>query len=399
VLKGKHIVIGITGSIAAYKIPFLVRMLIKEGAEVQVIMTPVAKDFVTPLTLSTLSLKPVIIDPFSDRDGTWNNHVELGQWADLVLFAPVTANTLGKMAHGIADNFLVTAYLSAKCPVMIAPAMDLDMYAHPSTKRNIEILRSYGNLIIEPQVGELASGLTGPGRLEEPGEIFAIIERFFRKKDQLAKKKVLITAGPTQESIDPVRYISNRSSGLMGLALAKEAVERGATVTLISGPLTATIPPDNMRHIGVTTAHEMHDECMKHAGDSDIIIMAAAVADFTPLKPSEKKLKKNEMDGFIELQRTVDILAALGASKRSDQLLVGFALETDQEIKNALLKLRTKNLDFIVLNSLQDSGAGFGTSTNKVTIIDKNGRQHPGTLKSKTAVAEDIFNIILDRTE
>lgn len=386
--------IGITGSIAAYKIPFLVRLLVREGAVVQIIMTPKAADFITPLTLSTLSQRPVIIDAFKTGTGEWNNHVELGQWADLMVFAPVTANTLGKMVNGIADNFVVTAYLSAKCPVFIAPAMDLDMYQHPSTKRNIEVLSSYGNRIIEPQVGELASGLTGPGRMEEPQIIVEIIKDHFSKQSRQLKKKVLITAGPTHENIDPVRFISNKSTGKMGFSLANEAARRGADVTLITGPTHLVTTRPGIHTIRVENAAQMHEECMKTASQSDIIIMAAAVGDYTPAAFSKSKIKKKSAKLTLELLPTPDILKAIGQQKTKNQILVGFALETDQEIENAQQKLKDKRLDFIVLNSLKDEGAGFGHDTNKVTIIDRYLRIHQGVLKSKDEVASDIIDLI-----
>jgi phosphopantothenoylcysteine decarboxylase/phosphopantothenate--cysteine ligase len=394
-LAGKKIVIGITGSIAAYKIPLLVRLLIKEGAEVQVIMTPAAVDFVTPLTLSTLSGRPVIIEPFKSGTGEWNSHVETGLWADAMIFAPVTANTIGKMVNGIADNFVVTAYLSAKCPVFIAPAMDLDMYLHPSTQRNIDVLRVYGNQIIEPQVGELASGLTGPGRMEEPDAILTRLNNYFNHAEDLAKKKVLITAGPTYERIDPVRFIGNFSSGKMGFALAMEAADRGAEVILITGPTNLTAQHKNIKRINVTTADEMHRQCLENSGSADTIIMAAAVADYKPVNESSEKIKKEKGRPVIELEMTTDILADLGRHKQPNQVLVGFALESDQELVNAEKKLKTKNLDFIVLNSLNDSGAGFGYDTNKVTILKRNGDIVHGTLKSKQEVARDILDSIL----
>jgi phosphopantothenoylcysteine decarboxylase / phosphopantothenate---cysteine ligase len=394
-LKGKKIVIGITGSIAAYKIPFLVRLLIREGASLRVIMTPSAVSFVTPLTLSTLSKANVIIDPFKEATGEWNNHVELGSWADAMVFAPVTANTLGKMANGIADNFLVTAYLSAKCPVFIAPAMDLDMYNHPSTQKNIAVLRSYGNTIIEPQTGELASGLSGPGRMEEPDAILQHLRFFFDRKKDFSGKKILVTAGPTFEAIDPVRYIGNRSSGLMGFSIAEEAFRRGAEVTLISGP-TQLAPSDlGIRYKQVVSAEEMHQACKKHFIHSDITIMAAAVADYTPSVVSPVKLKKKDKSLILELKKTTDILAELGTKKRKDQILVGFALESGDGLKNAGIKLKQKNLDLIVLNSVDDKGAGFEVSTNKVTILDKKGIVHAGEVKDKRAVAADILDILI----
>jgi phosphopantothenoylcysteine decarboxylase/phosphopantothenate--cysteine ligase len=392
--EGKKIVIGITGSIAAYKIPLLVRLLVRENAEVKVIMTPAAADFVTPLTLATLSNNPVIIEPFNKETGSWNNHVELGRWADAMVFAPVTANTLGKMVNGIADNFAVTAYLSAKCPVFIAPAMDLDMYKHPATQRSIEYLRSYGNIIIEPQVGELASGLTGPGRLEEPEKIFQILKDYFRKSTNLSKKKVLVTAGPTYEKFDPVRFIGNYSSGLMGISLANEAALRGALVTLITGPTHLTDIHAGIHCVHVESADEMHAACLSEFPDSDIILMAAAVADYKPVKTHPSKVKKNSGNLLLELMPTPDILADLGKKRQEKQILAGFALETNNETGNAIAKLKAKNLDYIILNSLNDQGAGFGHKTNKVTIFDREGRIIPIGLKSKQEVASEILDLI-----
>jgi len=394
-LKGKKIVIGITGSIAAYKIPLLIRLLIKEEALVRVIMTLTAKDFVTPLTLATLSLNPVIVEPFDPENGNWNNHVDLGQWADLMLFAPVTANSLGKMAHGIADNFVITAYLSAKCSVFIAPAMDLDMYHHQSTQRNIELLLSYGNTIIEPQVGELASGLSGPGRLEEPEKILQIIKTHFQTKKDFIKKKILITAGPTYEKIDPVRFIGNYSSGRMGFSLAEEAASRGAEVLLIAGPTQLSTFQKGITTIKVESAEEMYQACMKNADQADIIIMAAAVADYKVKYPHTKKIKKGEVPRQIDLVPTPDILKSIGQKKRKNQIIIGFALETENEIENAQKKLKAKNLDFIVLNSTKEPGAGFNTLTNKVDIIDNKGNVIFGTLKSKKDVASDILETII----
>jgi phosphopantothenoylcysteine decarboxylase/phosphopantothenate--cysteine ligase len=398
-LKGKKIVIGITGSIAAYKIPYLVRLLIKEGAEVRIIMTPAAVDFVTPLTLATLSQKGVIIEPFKASSGEWSNHVELGYWADLMIFAPVTANTLGKMVNGIADNFVVTAYLSAKCPVFIAPAMDMDMYNHPSTQKNITVLKSYGNIILEPQVGELASGLSGPGRMEEPEEILALVHKHFGKSLELSKKKVLVTAGPTYERIDPVRFIGNFSSGKMGFAIAREAANRGAEVTLITGPTSLNSNHPLITRIDVESADAMYDACMGKARQADIIIMAAAVADYTPEKVSQGKIKKSGSSMSLELVATKDILKELGSLKKPKQILVGFALETSNGLASAKKKLKDKNLDFIVLNSLEDKGAGFGGDDNKVTIISKAGKVNYGELKSKAGVASDILDIISRKTK
>lgn len=391
-LNGKKIVIGITGSIAAYKVPFLVRLLVKEGAEVRVIMTPSATDFVTPLTLATLSRNDVIFHPFDKETGSWNSHVELGIWADLMIFAPVTACTLGKMAHGIADNFLITAYLSAKCPVFIAPAMDLDMYLHPSTQKNIEILRSFGNTILEPQTGELASGLSGPGRMEEPENILKAVSTFFLQKNRLKGRKILITAGPTQENIDPVRFIGNRSSGRMGFALAEEAASRGGEVTLITGPVHIKTNHPSIKTVHVTSADEMFERCLEYAGKSDLIIMSAAVADFKPASAAPGKIKKSLQTRNIELIPTRDILAALGKSKKPGQILAGFALETENEVVNATAKLKKKNLDLIVLNSLKDKGAGFEGETNKVTLIPRSGKMTRGSLKNKSEVASDILD-------
>lgn len=396
-LKGKKIVVGITGSIAAYKIPFLVRLLVKSEAEVRVIMTPAAKDFVTPLTLATLSGNAVISGPFNAENGEWNNHVELGQWADVMIFAPVTANTLSKMAHGTADNFVITAYLSARCPVFIAPAMDMDMFAHPSTQNNIDILRSHGNFIIEPQVGDLASGLSGPGRLEEPEKILYIVREHFTRKPDLSKKKVLVTAGPTHEPIDPVRFLGNRSTGKMGFALADEAASRGAQVTLVAGPTNMSLLQPGIRRIDVETAEQMYDVCMAEAPAADLIIMAAAVSDYTCVHPSARKLKKSTEPFRLELKATPDILKELGHRKKKSQVLVGFALETDHELENAKNKLDTKKLDYIVLNSLNDKGAGFGVGTNRVTIIDRTGKAYPGTLKNKPEIAAEIIDFLVTK--
>ncbi|MCX6250760.1 MAG: bifunctional phosphopantothenoylcysteine decarboxylase/phosphopantothenate--cysteine ligase CoaBC [Bacteroidetes bacterium] len=397
-LKGKRIVIGITGGIASYKIPFLIRLLIKEGVDIRVIMTPAATNFVTPLTLSALSRNPVIVDPFKEATGEWNSHVELGTWADLMIFAPVTANTLGKMAHGIADNVLVTSYLSAKCPVYLAPSMDLDMYNHPTTKKNIETLLSNGNLIIEPQVGELASGLSGPGRMAEPEMILQKIHDFFSTKNDLAGKNVLVTAGPTHEKIDAVRFIGNYSTGLMGFSLANEAAARGAKVTLIAGPSQHSFVNPAIIKVDVVTAEEMYKACMAVSPDMDIIIMSAAVADFTFPDPFAGKLKKTGNKISLDLIPTKDILSELSQRKRKKQILAGFALECDNELINAKEKLKNKNLDFIILNSLNDENAGFGYPTNKVTIIHKSGRIINGVLKDKKDVAKDIINAILSKS-
>jgi phosphopantothenoylcysteine decarboxylase/phosphopantothenate--cysteine ligase len=397
-LKGKKIVIGITGSIAAYKIPLLTRLLVREGADVRIIMTPAAREFVTPLTLSTLSKHPVIIDPFDAGTGEWNSHVELGQWANVMILAPVTANTLGKMAHGIADNFFVTAYLSAKCPVFIAPAMDLDMIAHPTTRQNISILAGFGNIIIEPRAGELASGLSGPGRLEEPEEILQIIRNHFAARKPLDKKKVLVTAGPTHEKMDPVRFLGNYSTGTMGFAIAREAAARGAMVTLIAGPVNLDTPDPSIRRIDVVNAADMHAACMKEAPEADIMVMAAAVADYTFNRTYPDKIKKTAAPLKIELTPTTDILKEVGLRKQPGQVLVGFALETTNGLANARKKLIAKNLDFIVLNSLKEKGAGFGPGTNKISIISKNGAVYRGKLLDKTLVAGEILDFIIKNT-
>ena len=390
VLNGKHIVLGVTGSIAAYKAAFLVRLLIKKGAEVQVVMTPAAKEFITPLTLSTLTRKPVVSEFFDRRDGSWNSHVDLGQWADAMLIAPCTASTIGKMASGVADNMLITTYYSMKAPVFIAPAMDLDMYRHPVTQHNLETLKSIGNIIIEPASGELASQLVGKGRMQEPDEIVAALEEYFTKQAQLSKKKVLITAGPTYEQIAPVRFIGNWSTGKMGFALAEECAQRGAEVTLIAGPVSLTTEHPNIKRIDVKSAHQMYEAAMQNFPDSDAAILCAAVADFTPAVTSDTKIKRKG-DMTITLKPTEDIAAALGAIKRPDQRMVGFALETDHEADNAQGKLERKNLDFIVLNSLNDKGAGFGYDTNKVTLIDRKGSQEL-PLQSKKNVAKAIID-------
>jgi phosphopantothenoylcysteine decarboxylase/phosphopantothenate--cysteine ligase len=393
-LKGKKIIIGITGSIAAYKIPFLVRLLVREDAMVRVIMTPSATSFVTHLTLSTLSRSNVIVDPFKESTGEWNNHVELGSWADVMVFAPVTANTLGKMARGIADNFLVTAYLSAKCPVFIAPAMDLDMYNHPSTQENIRILRSYGNMIIEPQVGELASGLSGPGRMEEPENILAQLRFFFEREQDFSGQTILVTAGPTFEAIDPVRFIGNHSSGLMGFSIAEEASSRGARVILVSGPTHLLMDNPGINFVKVVSAAEMYQACTNSFPSADIVIMAAAVADYTPTEVSRVKIKKKEKIISLGLKKTTDILEELGKRKKKNQLLIGFALESGDGMKNAIGKLKKKNLDLVILNSLDDKDSGFEVTTNKVTIIGRKGILLAGELKDKRAVAADILDII-----
>lgn len=393
-LKGKHIVVGVTGSIAAYKTASLVRLLVKEGAEVKVVMTPLAKAFITSLTLATLSKNPIMVDFYDPENGDWNSHVSMGLWADLYLVAPATANTMGKMAAGIADNLLLTTYLSAKCPVMIAPAMDLDMYRHPATQKNMEILRSYGNLIIEPEEGELASGLSGKGRMAEPEEIVEQIRNFFARTEELRGKKVLLTAGPTYEQIDPVRFIGNHSTGKMGFALAEELAKRGAEVTLVAGPVRLKTTRTSIRRVDVVSAAEMYEAVMQEALSADIVISCAAVADFTPKEKSGVKLKRGNESLCIELLPTRDIAAELGKKKKAGQLLVGFALETNDEECNALLKLKKKNLDLIVLNSLRDEGAGFGVDTNKVTLIDRSEKIEVLDLKLKSEVAADIVDRI-----
>lgn len=389
-LKGKHIILGITGSIAAYKAALLARLLVKEGAEVQVVMTALAKEFITPLTMVTLTKKPILVDFYNPENGDWNSHVDLGLWADLMLIAPATANTIGKMASGIADNLLLTTYLSAKCPVVVAPAMDLDMYRHSATQRNLAVLRSFGNVIIEPEDGELASGLTGKGRMEEPENIVRLLERYFTAQAEFAGKKVLITAGPTYEKIDPVRFIGNYSTGKMGFALAEEFARRGAEVVLVAGPVTLTTGHPSIRRVDVESAAEMYAEVIPAAADCDIIVSCAAVADFTPEEKAVSKIKREGKNLCLKLQPTQDIAAELGKRKKEGQLLVGFALETDDEQCNAFQKLKKKNLDLIVLNSLKDEGAGFGGDTNKVTMIDRREHIQEYALKSKREVACDI---------
>lgn len=390
-MKGKKIVLGITGSIAAYKAAVLTRGLIKKGAEVQIVITPAGKEFITPITLSALTSKPVISEFFAQRDGTWHSHVDLGLWADAMVIAPATASTIGKMAHGIADNMLVTTYLSMKAPVFIAPAMDLDMFAHPSTQHNLDILRSYGNHIIEPASGELASHLVGKGRMEEPEKIIEVLEAFFSRRQDLQGKKVMITAGPTYEKIDPVRFIGNYSSGKMGYALAEACAERGAEVTLVSGPVNREVIHPNIKRINVESAAEMYQAAIENYEDADAGILCAAVADFTPEVTAEQKIKREKDDLILRLKPTQDIAAALGKQKRPEQRLVGFALETNDEVSHAQDKLKRKNFDFIVLNSLNDKGAGFRCDTNKIAIIDRDGiTAYP--LKPKTEVATDIID-------
>ena len=378
-LKGKHIILGITGSIAAYKAAYIIRALVKKGAEVQVVITPAGKEFITPLTLSTLSSHPVISEFFSNRDGTWNSHVDLGLWADAMLVAPATASTIGKMANGIADNMLVTTYLSCKAPVFVAPAMDLDMFAHPSTRQNLDRLRLFGNRIIEPAEGELASHLVGKGRMEEPDKIVAVLEDFFASQTRLEKKKIVITAGPTYEKIDPVRFIGNYSSGKMGFALAEACAEQGAEVTLIAGPVSLTVVHPNIKRIDVESAEEMYQAAITAFPEADE-------------QASEKTKRETKGEMSLRLVPNKDIAASLGAIKRENQILVGFALETNNEMAHAEGKMKRKNLDFIVLNSLKDAGAGFRCDTNKITIIDKEGGTIAYPLKSKQEVAVDIVN-------
>jgi phosphopantothenoylcysteine decarboxylase/phosphopantothenate--cysteine ligase len=392
VLKGKKILLGITGSIAAYKSVLLVRLLVKAGAEVKVIMTDRAKDFVSPLTFATLS-KNKVLSALFEAD-SWANHVMLARWADAILVAPASCNTLAKMANGVCDNLLIAVYLSSKSPVIIAPAMDEDMWLHPSTKKNIEKLTQFGNHFLPVNTGELASGLTGEGRMAQPEEMIKYLENFFKRKHDLAGKKALVTAGPTHEAIDPVRFISNHSSGKMGLALANELAKRGAQVQLILGPSNIK-PHDQIEVKNVVSADEMYKECMKNFQTYDIVIMAAAVADYSPIKVSAQKIKKKSEGFSLELKRTKDILLEAGKRKNSHQLLIGFALETNNEKENALKKLAQKNADFIILNSTNDEGAGFGLDTNRITIFDKNKKEYKFPAKPKKEVAEDIVNLII----
>ena len=390
-LKGKKIVLGITGSIAAYKACQIIRLLVKAGAEVQVVITPAGKEFITPITLSALTQKPVISEFFAQRDGTWHSHVALGLWADAMLIAPCTASTLGKMAHGVADNMLITTYLSMKAPVFVAPAMDLDMYAHPTTQQNLDTLRSFGNHIIEPQSGFLASGLEGKGRMEEPEKIVEVLDTFFSTSLPLTGKNILITAGPTYEKIDPVRFIGNYSSGKMGFALAEECARRGAHVTLVAGPVAIQAKHENIQRIDVESGEEMYQAAVQHFPDCDAAILCAAVADYRPAEQADKKLKREADDLLLRLVPTRDIAAELGRMKRKEQVLVGFALETNDEETNAQKKLEKKNLDFIVLNSLQNKGTCFRSDENQITILSRNGKkEYPK--KPKTEVASDIID-------
>jgi phosphopantothenoylcysteine decarboxylase/phosphopantothenate--cysteine ligase len=397
-LKGKHILIGVTGGIAAYKTATIIRLLVKDGAEVKVLMTNNAKEFITPLTFATLSKNPVLTEFFNSENGNWNSHVDLGLWADIYLIAPATANSIAKMATGIADNLLLTTYLSARCHIMIAPSMDMDMLKHPATIINIETLKAFGNSILEPSSGELASGLTGKGRMAEPEEIVKEIKDFFTKKKSykpLKGKRILINAGPTREPIDPVRYISNYSTGKMGIALADAAVEYGANVELVLGPVESSPLNSLIKITNVTTAATMAAECMSKFPDCDITILSAAVADFTPEEVKGKKIKKDGNNLVLKLKSTADIAEILGKTKKSSQIIAGFALETNNEIENAKEKLFRKNMDLIVLNSLKDNGAGFGYDTNKITIIDKYNNIDKFELKSKEEAAKDILNKII----
>jgi phosphopantothenoylcysteine decarboxylase/phosphopantothenate--cysteine ligase len=393
-LTGKRILLGVTGSIAAYKAVYLLRLLVKEGADVQVIMTQASKEFVGAVTFSALSGKPVLSEFFTQEAGDWNSHVEMGVSADLMLIAPVTATTLGKMAHGIADNLLVTTYLSARCPVILSPAMDMDMYMHPSTQANLQKLKQIGNLVIEPVSGELASGLDGKGRMEEPEEILRYIKQLevSPSKKKLLNKRVLVTAGPTHENIDPVRFIGNHSSGKMGFAIAEACAEAGAKVFLVSGPVNIQTQANGVELERVTSASEMFDACEKHLDSIDIAVFNAAVADFTPVEKSDAKVKRGGDTWKIELKPTRDIAGEMGRRKKKEQVFVGFALETDNELANASAKMKKKNLDLMVLNSLREEGAGFGTDTNKVTMIDRKGGIEEYELKPKAGVAADLVN-------
>lgn len=393
-MKGKRIILGVTGSIAAYKSALLVRLLVKAGAEVQVVMTEAAKDFITPLTLATLAKRPALSAFVANEMGQWNNHVNLGLWADALLIAPASAHTLARCANGFCDDLLSAIYLSAKCPVFFAPAMDLDMYQHPSTQANLQRLQSFGNQIIQAEFGELASGLIGEGRLAEPETIVQVLQQFFSKREKLIGKKILITAGPTQEPIDPVRYISNHSTGKMGYAIANAFALAGADVTLISGPTALPLPQPTIRRIQVRSANDMFEATAQEFSTADVTILNAAVADYTPTNPAAQKIKKKEAEFSLELTKTIDIAATLGQQKKPGQLMMGFALETQNEQANARLKLRAKNLDWIVLNSLRDAGAGFGYDTNKITVIDKDEQVYEFSLKSKEEVAFDLLRMV-----
>ena len=393
-LKGKHILLGVTGSIAAYKSAVLVRNLVKQGAEVKVVMTEMAKQFITPLTMATLSKNPILVDFYNPENGDWNSHVSLGMWADLYLIAPCSANTIGKMVSGVADNLLLTSYLSAKCKVAVAPAMDLDMYRHPSTQRNLEILKGWGVGIIEPQSGELASGLEGKGRMAEPEDIVCQVEAIFAAEGSMKGRKVVITAGPTREPIDPVRYITNHSSGKMAYSLAREAALRGADVTVVSGPVNIKMKTPGVTVVDVTTAGEMFEATKEHTPGADVVILCAAVADFTVAHFTDQKIKREKSNYNLELTPTNDIAAWVGENRDKKTIAVGFALETNDEEQNASAKLARKKLDMIVLNSMRDTGAGFGHDTNKVTLFFKGGESVALPLKSKSEVAADIMDNI-----
>lgn len=395
-LKDKNIILGITGGIAAYKSALIARLLVKQGAHVKVVMTPLAKQFITPLTMATLTGNPILVDFFNPENGEWNSHVSLGLWADAYLIAPATANTIGKMANGVADNLLLTTYLSAKCPVFLAPAMDLDMYAHPAVIKNLNTLRSYGNHVIEPATGFLASGLEGKGRMEEPEVIVKALADYFQQSQDLIGKKVMITAGPTYEKIDPVRFIGNYSSGKMGYALAEECANRGADVTIVSGPVQVKTNHPKISIVKVESASQMLEAASKYSETADVDILCAAVADYTPAVVQDKKMKREKTgDITIELKATKDIAATLGKAKRKGQVIVGFALETNDEENNAKEKCNRKNFDFIVLNSLNDKNAGFQYDTNKITIIDSDGAIEKYDLKPKKEVAKDIVDHLL----
>lgn len=395
-LHSKKIVLGVSGGIAAYKATQIIRLLVKKGAEVKVIMTPLAKEFITPLTLATLSKNPIMVDFFDPTNGNWNSHVKTGLWADAYLIAPATANTMAKMANGIADNLLLTTYLSARCPVFFAPTMDLDMYAHPTTQKNISTLISFGNHVIEAGCGELASGLEGKGRMAEPEEIVQVLEDYFSQSNEMAGKRIVITAGPTYEKIDPVRFIGNYSSGKMGFALAEECAARGAEVTLVAGPVDIACSKTRITRIDVESAAEMSAAAINAFAGADAAILCAAVADFTPESTATAKIKREKDDLVIRLKPTTDIAAKLGTLKTDNQVLVGFALETNNEMENAQSKLQRKNLDFIVLNSLNEQGAGFRHDTNKISIIEQNGTITGFELKNKKAVASDIVQKLSD---
>ena len=396
-LKGKHIILGISGGIAAYKSVSLLRLFVKAGADVQVVITPSGKEFITPVTLSALSGRPVISEFFTANTGSWNSHVDLGLWADAMVIAPATASTIAKMANGVADNMLITTYLSAKSPVFVAPAMDLDMFAHPSTQRNIDLLRSYGNHIIDSPAGELASHLVGKGRMEEPERIFEVVDAFFDKEQDLKGRKVMITAGPTYEKIDPVRFIGNYSSGKMGYAIAEECTSRGADVVLISGPVSIKCNDSRVRVIGVESATEMNEAAQREFSDSRCAIMCAAVADYAPAQVAVAKIKREKQDvPTIVLKKNPDIAAGLGAVKSDSQILVGFALETDNATANAVEKIERKNLDFIVLNTVT-ANSGFQVDTNQISIIDADGKKNDYSLKPKREVAKDIVDHLVEK--